>query len=237
MKNHSDKYEKRGCIDVSVVSSHQKLSKEELIGCLDESPIIRTSCIYLITSKFRHDDDYTSILLNQLCREKAIYAKIEIQGDLAEFGNVYEMCHFLGKVGHNQHREILPRPTLKKSYPLPRDLVARSLGHMDGRRYFEFLEAMKTLKDEKQLLEAIDGFGFFCFYHRDDIDEQAFQLISQYVEQYQDNELMTWKLTICLSAFPESADLLLKIKQQQKHPTIQMEVERSLRLIGYSDNQ
>ncbi len=42
---------------------------------------------------------------------------------------------------------------------------------------------------------------------------------------------MLWKLMTCLSAFPMAIDLLQELQTQQKHPTILMEVERSLKLL------
>ncbi|MFR7592695.1 MAG: hypothetical protein ACLUVC_14745 [Longibaculum sp.] len=236
MKNDQEYLEKRGCISQRKLFEFKQMTKEELLTQLDGDPITRTSCIYFFSAKFHNDSDFTNVLLNQLIRETAINARIEIQDNLATYGNVYEMCQFLGKVGHNQHREIPPRVSLKKSYPLPRDLVARSLGHAEGKVYPDFLKAMKTLNRD-QLLEGIDAFGFFCFYNRDVVDQQAYQLIEDFVHQYENDELMTWKLTICLSAFPQSVPLLSEIKNKQKHPTIQAEVERSLMIIERLNNR
>lgn len=43
-----------------------------------------------------------------------------------------QMIPYLGRIGHNQHLCLLNKVLKKSSYPLPRDIIARSLGKMDG---------------------------------------------------------------------------------------------------------
>lgn len=235
MKSDQKKLEERGYISLRMLASFKQFTKEELLPFLKEKPSIRTSCIYYLSEKYHDEDDFTQILLKQLSHETALYTKIEIQNNLSLYGNISEMCEYLGKIGHNQHKIVPNKVSLKKSYPLPRDLIARSLAHMEAARYPEFLKAMKSL-DEQQLQEGLDAFGFFCFYNATSIDKEAYEFVSQLVFKYKENELMTWKLATCLSAFPQSTNLLLKIKTEQKHPTIQKEVERSLQIIQFSNN-
>lgn len=235
MKSSPDKRKARGQIDIDELKQLQYLSKHELIQQMHSSPSIRSACIRLLSEKYHNDEDYTDILLTQLQKETALYTKIEIQEQLSLYGDVKQMCQYLGEIGHNQYHEMPAKSSLKTSYPLPRDIIARSLAHMNMLHFSDFISLLPQLS-LKQLQEAIDAFGFLCFYHCQQANNKHFNLIREFYYQYLDNELIIWKLTTCLSAFPQSKDFLLEIKAHQKHPTILMEVERSLKLISRLNN-
>lgn len=230
MKSNPEKLKERGMINQEEIILLSSLSKDELIHHMPKSPSIRSACIRLLSKKYHNDNDYTQILLNQLTQETALYTKIEIQNQLSLYGNISLMCQYLGEIGTNQYRTIPKKVSLKKSYPLPRDIIARSLAHMNIKHFHDFLVVIPQLS-KKQLLEAIDALGFICFYHNQLADEQSYSLVYQLYQNYSNDELMVWKIVTCLSAFPQSHDFLLELKQMQKHPTILMEVGRSLKLI------
>lgn len=195
----------------------------------------RSACIHILALKYHNEEDFTCILLNQLQKEKALYTKIEIQNQLSKYGDISQMCQYLGKIGNNQYKEIPIRSSLKKSYPLPRDIIARSLSYIDTQRFIEFYHLLPTLTIQ-QFQEAIDALGFFCFYNPQVIMNEIYEYIKSCFTTYQEYELITWKLVTCLSAFSMSTDFLIELKQTQKHPTILKEVERSLRLIDQLNN-
>lgn len=230
MKSNPEELKDRGMIDKEELIQLSSLSKDELIQYMQISPSIRSACIHLLSKQFHHDDDYTQILLNQLCKETALYTKIEIQDQLSLYGNVTMMCQYLGKIGHNQYRKLPQRVSLKKSYPLPRDIIARSLAHMNISHFPDFIKQIPHLTT-KQLQEAVDALGFLCFYHSELATSDIEEMIYQMINEYHNNDLIVWKLITCLSAFPHSYTFLNHLKKIQKHPTILMEVERSLNLI------
>lgn len=230
MKSTSKQLHQRGMINEETLKELESCLKEDLINGLSASPQQRTACIHLLSTKYHDEPDYTYIMLNQLMKEKALYTKIEIQNNLTLYGNIKQMCEYLGKIGTNQHKVIPSHTSLKRSYPLPRDIIARSLCHIDTTRFSEFFCALTHLS-ESQLCEAIDALGYICFYHPEVIDEDIYCFLNQCLDKYQSNELMIWKIVTCLSAFPQSIDILYSIKDKYKHPTIREEVERSLKLI------
>ena len=97
-------------------------------------------------------------------------------------------------------------------------------------RFQDFFVELPQLS-YSQLLEAIDAFGFLCFYHQSLVNKETYEYIKTCILNYWDDDLMLWKLMTCLSAFPMAIDLLQELQTQQKHPTILMEVERSLKLL------
>lgn len=232
MKSSPDKLKERGKIDKEELYQLTSLSKEELIQHMQMTPSIRSACIRLLSSQFHNDDDYTQILLNQLIKETSLYTKIEIQDQLSLYGDVALMCQYLGKIGNNQYRKLPQRVSLKKSYPLPRDIIARSIAHMNISYFSDFVDIIPHLST-KQLQEAIDALGFLCFYHNELATSNIEEMIYQLINQYHDNDLIVWKLITCLSAFPNSFSFLTRLKETQKHPTILMEVERSIKLITH----
>lgn len=235
MKSNKTQLNNRGQLDEKLLLQLDDLSKEELIAGFHNTPKYRTACVYLLSEKYNQDDDYTILLLKLLQNEKALYTKIEIQNQLSKHGNIKEMCQYLGKIGCNQYREIPTRPSLKKSYPLPRDIIARSLSYIEADQFNEFYQVLPTL-EPLQFQEAIDAFGFFCFYHPEVITIDMFKYVCSCFRTYQNNELTIWKLVTCLSAFPMSLHYLNSLKTIQKHPTILLEVERSIKIINQLNN-
>lgn len=231
MKSTQNDLKKRGMLNKQILNQLQNATYEELISELQSSSSEkRTACVHLLAKNYHTYPTFTDILLKQLSLEKALYTKIEIQTQLSQYGQISNMCQYLGYIGHNQYKEVPLKCSLKKSYPLPRDLIARSLAHMNTHRFHEFFTLLPSLS-YPQLLEGIDAFGFLCFYNQSLVNEETYQFVKSCIKKYENNELMLWKLITCLSAFHMSIDLLKEIQIQQKHPTILMEVERSLKLL------
>lgn len=219
----------RGYFSKDLYQQYEHLSKDDYLKGLKDHPSIQTVCIRLLAENYHQDPDFTLILISHLQSHPALYTKIEIQNQLSHFGDITILCQYLGKIGHNQHHSIIS-PSHKKSYPLPRDIIARICAHMELSSFPIFLNILPTLQ-EKQLLEAIDALGFFCFYHQEVINDQLYQLIKDLIVQYENHELMLWKLVICLSAFPQSSSLLISLSKH--HPDLDLEVKRSLKLISH----
>ena len=68
------------------------------------------------------------------------------------------------------------------------------------------------------------------FYHQELATAKNYQTVIQSFERYHDNELMKWKLIICLSSFNQSKAFLKQLDFQ--NPVVQAEIERSLSLIN-----
>lgn len=148
-------------------------------------------------------------LIEQLTKEKCLYTKIAISRSLAK-GNektaTLLLC-YLGEIGSNQYHTLPMRPSAKKSYPLARDVIARILANMNPEIAPILLEALKR-QPAKQVSELLDAIGFMVFYHPKLATITNANYIYDILEMYSDNELITWKAILCLSAFP-----LLKSKE------------------------
>lgn len=166
-----------------------------------------------------------------LVKEKALYTKIKICDILAD-GNeltIKRMIPYIGKIGANQHRTIPKRCSKKKSYPLPRDIIARTIAKMDS-RYFDVILENINNQNDFVVAEIIDAVGWQIFYHQELAIEKNYQVILDTIKRYQNNEFMLWKLIICLSAFNQAESLL---KQwQSDNFVIKQEIERSIGLIN-----
>ena len=86
---------------------------------------------------------------------------------------------------------------MKKSYPLPRDIVARILSNIG----IEALSELKTcLQSDNRdaILEGVDAVGFITFYNTNDLClDDLFNL----TQKYKKDDLMMWKLLRCLQSF------------------------------------
>lgn len=100
------------------------------------------------------DPNLAETLLNALVKEKALYTRLEMcaalergDGEVAAL-----MAARLGSIGTNQYRE-LPGPdqvSKKKSFPLPRDIIARSLGRMNRVALPVLLKVLSQVRDKKR---------------------------------------------------------------------------------------
>lgn len=73
------------------------------------------------------------LLLEQLAQEKCLYTRLAICETLEKGTEetAEKMLPWLGRIGKNQYKALPDKVSAKKSFPLPRDLIARSLARMD----------------------------------------------------------------------------------------------------------
>lgn len=158
--------------------------------------------------------------------ETALYTRLAMTEKLegGDSSTALRMIDFLGKIGKNQHRVPIA-PSKKKSFPLPRDLMARSLGRMNPELFPILLASAEELPPLK-LSELIDAIGYMAFYHPALATAQNYQRLLRIKNSYGNNPLIQWKCLICFSAFPQSKDLLVQEDQ------FSMEAQRSLSLLA-----
>jgi len=236
LKSNQKDLRKRGMLEQSDIDKYMFLSREQLLDYLNSKlPIERSAAIRTLSEKCDCDNEkFVSALLNRLCMEKALYTKIEICSAL-EKGNKNTaklITAYLGKIGNNQHKKLPDRVSKKVSYPLPRDIIARSLGKMDTAVLPIMLEVLKSNNTDK-ISEILDAIGFLVFYHQELATSNNVYCILETLATYLYNEVIVWKITLCLSAFPlkESVDTLNQIKSSDCKQVIIDEVTRSLNLI------
>lgn len=178
------------------------------------------------------DQSHLPLLCRALENEKKLYAKIEICETLAFYGEPALECliALLGRIGGNQHTEPVNCDLSKKSYPLPRDIAARTIIRI-GTAALPRLVAALGGADEKIISEAIDAIGHISFTAKDTSARAA--LIKLYEQSPQ--ALIEWKLVRAFQAFDcdEVVTILEAIlKDPLKSAILKNEARRSLARIS-----
>lgn len=168
-------------------------------------------------------------LIEALKTEKKLYPKIEICHTLISLGekSINPLIAELGKIGSNQHQSIPFKVFEKDNYPLPRDIVARTLAAIGNQALPALLNILKS-DNIKQLSEAIDAVGYICFYQS---HPQVYTVLKDCFAKNIHNELICWKVIRAMSGFKESIPFLLDQKNNYRNDQIILEIDRSLRLL------
>jgi hypothetical protein len=227
MKSSSTDLERRGFLKDGAENTYTNLPNSPKVELL-KSPfaVERTLGARLLSQSgnFAIND-----LIEALKVESKLYTKIEICSTLVKLGevSVKPLIAELGKIGNNQHKCIPNQDFKKVSYPLPRDIAARTLAQIGKLALPDLLDLLSS-NDMLKLSEAIDAIGFICFYnYQPEIGEK---LITCYKSNI-DNDLICWKLIRAMSGFPESKSFLLYQQSISSNEGINIEIERSLKLI------
>ncbi len=234
MKSSKLDLAKRGYIELFEMNEYRKLNQNEVLKYLESNlPYKRTIAVRLISER-NLVDDYADKLLKMFEIEKALYTKIEI-GQALEKGNIEtckKMINYLGKIGNNQHTSIY-KASLKKSYPLPRDIIARSLAKMDTHCLETLLQVLES-DDLLKISEILDAIGFMIFYDPVLQTKANFNKIKITSEKYYMNELIMWKCILCFSAFKinECKEYLIELRSRSNNEKLLLEINRSLVMIG-----
>ena len=232
---------KRGMAEEKDIAQSRLLEDEVLFQRIN-SPLAveRTAAIHILAEKHLKEMEFVKLLLDRLCIEKSLYTKIEICNCLAQGTEKTAglMTGYLGKIGRNQHKVLPENVSKKKSYPLPRDIIARTLGKMSPEIITVLSEVLKS-GTEEEILEVLDAIGFLTFYHRELATQQNIENIIDVIKKYHQNKVIVWKSVLCLSAFPleVSIDVLEKIREQYGESVIGKEAERSLKLLQMKDRK
>ena len=222
--------EKRGFTTEIEDSFFVGKSDSELISLLiSNDPKERTSSAKILGQ--RRSQKAIVALCKQLKNEKSLYSKIAISEALGNVGKpaVKELIKYLGTIGNNQHKTLPKKKFNKKSYPLPRDIVARTICKI-GKGALADLNNILENGTKKQTSEAIDAVGSISFYCE---DKSSFKSLERSLQEYKRDEIIQWKIIRALSAFPNkrSEMILSNILKTSKKPELKWEAERSLKLI------
>lgn len=236
MKSSNKDLRKRGFITIEDVDEFEHCTNEELIDLIDATKSVeRSVAIKLLSKRYLIKDfKFVKKLLERLCIERCLYTKIEICNAL-EKGSIEtakRMVQYLGCIGNNQHLCLPMKVSKKSSYPLPRDIIARSLGKMDVEILPVLFDVLNS-NDDNKISEVIDAIGLLLYYNREYTNEHYFKAITDIMIKYPENEIIVWKCVLCLSSFctRSSIDVLTEILNSNENDIIKCEAKRSLRLI------
>ena len=206
---------------------------------LDKDGVNRTrAALFFSRNPMLLTEEIGSLLLKQLMEEKKLYTRLAITEALehsTETSIPYLMCEYLGMIGNNQLKSLPERPSKKTSYPLPRDIIARSLGRMKEKAVPAMLDTLFKGSDQ-QVREVIDALGFNFFYNRSLLTEAIFQQIYHQLRTTFDDDLMSWKFIIFASALSnEQGSLVYEAIKENKESVPKLfeeEWERTRRIIS-----
>lgn len=143
------------------------------------------------------------------------------------------MVNYLGRIGNNQHQALPTKAFNKNSYPLPRDIITRTLAHMNP----DILPILLNVLQTNQLpviREVIDAIGFICFYNNLHTDSQISDALMLCLKNYAYDDVIRWKLVRSFESFDDSNVIhsLEDIEQNDSEQIIRGEARRSLNMIS-----
>lgn len=222
--------QKRGQISETEVTEYAGLSGDELEVLLMSADPKKRTIAAILTGNGKIVA-MIPLLCKGLLTEKALYARIAISEALGKMGEpaVEPLIALLGKVGNNQETRLPEKYCEKKSYPLARDMAARTLVKI-GKSAMPGLLKKLAAGDSFETQQAIDAIGGIASKTR---DQHGLLLLRQALSVYRDNAVTTWKVTRALSAFRdiEAIEPLLQMVHHAE-PAIRWEAVRSLGQIG-----
>ena len=228
MKSKIEELEKRGFIANGIELKYSVASFEQRKELLKSNlPCERTLGAKLLGTY--PDLKVIDCLIEAFIQEKKLYTKIELSNSLVTFGKdaVIPLIQLLGKIGNNRHTAISETDFRKKSYPLPRDIAARTLIRIGSIALPDLVMGLKS-KDVSMLSELIDTIGFICFY---DPQPNLLGELKYCFFRNEQNELIKWKIYRAMSAFPESLLFLKGQRVKEENSLLKREIERSLSLL------
>lgn len=230
LKSSQEDLRRRGMATKEHIALMTRYSQGECRRLLHaEEAETRTAAAYALTTL---DRETTTQLLQQLQVEKCLYTKIAICETLQK-GSVEvakEMVKYLGQIGNNQYKKLPDKVSRKKSFPLPRDIIARALGKMKPEILPVLLEVLEG-DDLRRISEVLDAIGFMVFYNKELAIKQNAEMIYQTMACYTSNPLIVYKCILCLSAFPLPESIAILEKMAQYNDILGEEARRSLKLI------
>lgn len=179
----------------------------------------------------RQDKEAIIPLCMAFKREKALYSRIAISEALSQIGDpaVGPLIDLLGKIGKNQETELPQKYFNKKSYPLVRDMAARTLVKI-GKPATPYLIEVIENGAEFKAQQAIDAIGGIAAKTG---DRRALKILIIRIEGcfYDGDKITLWKTVRALSGFKnseEAVDSLIRITMGDFDSPIIWEALRSL---------
>jgi hypothetical protein len=230
MKSSRKKLTQRGLINQSDIIPYISLKENELLNLMNSESSHERSIAAELLSNFPKKEVIKALCLG-LSIEKKLYTKLNICKSLMKIGKqaVPEMLKYLGKIGRNQYKEIPEEEFRKKSYPLARDIIARTLAHMN----MDILPELTGTLDSDNInatREVIDSIGFICFYNESDYPVP--HLIKCYKKNNYD-AVIKWKIIRSFRSFNNRKviEMLEEIICNEPNFYLKREAEISLGII------
>lgn len=235
MKSSDSQLKSRGKITNKDLQPYSKSKQNELFEMLTSKEAYkRTIAVKILTEKSVLTDDLIRSFLNTLKQEKKLYTKIELCDALSK-GDVQSakiMVEYLGKIGNNKHTVLPTKGFNKKSYPLPRDIIARTLAHMKVDILPVLMDVLKT-NNIPAIREVIDAIGFICFYNNIHCNTQIIDALILCLRNNYNDNIIRWKMVRAFESFDDInvSETLMEIAQNDNQLVIRDEAKRSMDII------
>lgn len=228
MKSKQEQLKSRGFLAEGLEHKYINISVQEKHNLLTSTIATNRTLGARLLKEYKTDQT-VHLLIKALTKEKKLYSKIEICNTLIELDEItiLPLITCLGQIGNNQHKTVPEKEFLKDSYPLPRDIVSRTLIRIGSKAIPKLLNNLKT-KNLNLLSELIDTIGHIHFNSK---TENIYQPLAQCYHHYKEHSLIQWKIIRAMSGVSESESFLKEQLHQVKNIRIQKEINRSLRLL------
>ena len=229
MKSTRSQLKNRGMASPEEIAACASLPWEQLVEELRSPDPCRRTAARCMDPKSKAA---AVLLLEQLAQEKCLYTRLAICETLEKGTEetAEKMLPWLGRIGKNQYKALPDKVSAKKSFPLPRDLIARSLARMDMAVFPLLLQLFKT-GSEQQISEALDAAGFMAFYHPALAVGENAERILHLLHSHSGSEIIVWKVLLCLSAFPVPEAVRVLEGYAVRDDIFGKEAQRSLHLV------
>lgn len=210
LRSSDEELSRRGYIDHLDISEYQDDFYSN-VALLNNKNAVNRSIAARKLSTYINEKDTVQQLLTRLRIEKALYTKLEICNSLskADKDGVAQMLPYLGIIPNKQYTSLPDRGSKKKSFPLPRDIIARTIGRMDITVLITLLNAYNdcSLIQKRELLDAI-GYLIFTNNYKTSI---VFGKL-KYCFEHETDKVIRWKIVIIFKfLLPYSKPFLEKL--------------------------
>jgi HEAT repeat protein len=225
----------RGEVDSTLLESYSIYPDEKLNQLLSSGIAYERAVAATILGE-RKAKKYVLSLCNALKTEKALYARLAICGALVNIAeeSVKPLLAIIGRVGNNQETMLPEKYFRKKSYPLTRDIVSRTLIRIGQPAVDDVINQSNTT-DNYILSQIIDTLGGLLHYTK---DFNIWPVLVRIQNENKGNDFLLWKTIRALSAirYNETFSLILPYLKH-KQAAIRWECIRTLGLSATNVNE
>lgn len=230
MQNAVTKRRERGKVNKGDIEYFSAYDVTELLSLLHSEVPVERTCSAIHLRKFKNHT-----VVNELCRqlthEKHLYTKIALCETLAKYGDlsIDPLIELLGQIGNNHETKIPEKGFYKTSYPLPRDIAARTICRLGSIAISPLENFIKTSNNIKAIAQAIDAYGHIIYSKKLARSSSIFQVLH---EKYNNNDFLKYKIIRSLSCIHDKwAEIFLLDAIQTGSNGLRLEALRSLILL------
>jgi len=230
MNSSAIKRRERGEVNEADITHFASFDEPELLFLLYSKIPVERSCAAIHLWKYQ-SPTVVGRLCQQLAIEKKLYTKIALCETLAKCAelSIEPLIGLLGKIGKNQETKIPGTGFYKVSYPLPRDIAARTICRLGTVGILPLDKFIKSSKDINTLAQAIDAYGHIVYSNKIKCSSSPLQ---ELYARHPKNDFLKYTITRCLSGIhDEWAKSFLLESIQTGCKGLRLEALRSLLLL------